>query len=330
MVGLARSLALALLASAALTAGVSGQTRTAVWIDTDPALGEPERDVDDGLALVQAFRLPTLDIRGVSVVFGNAPLDRGVPIARRVLDELGRRDMPVAAGAAGAGDLGRETEATRAMARALETGPLTILALGPATNVATVIRRHPTLASRITQVVAVAGRRPGQRFTTGTTNARGHRDFNFELDPEAFRVLLRAGVPLVLAPFEISSAVWIRDADLDRLAAGPPAAQMLVAPSRAWLGLWRRLWAVDGFNPFDTLAVGYVARPEGFVCEPLPIDIRVLPDDVTEPGVQGTAVREKPYLLVSSSLTGAAAKATYCSKAPPGFEDGLIEDLLRR
>jgi hypothetical protein len=54
-----------------------------VWLDTDPAIGEPDRDVDDGVALVQAFRSPELDIRGVSVVFGNAPLDRGMPIAVR-------------------------------------------------------------------------------------------------------------------------------------------------------------------------------------------------------------------------------------------------------
>ena len=60
-----------------------------VWIDTDPAVGEPERDVDDGLALVQAFHSPELDIRGVSVVFGNAPLDRGLPIARRLVGEYG-------------------------------------------------------------------------------------------------------------------------------------------------------------------------------------------------------------------------------------------------
>ncbi|MDH4066591.1 MAG: nucleoside hydrolase, partial [Acidobacteriota bacterium] len=294
MVVLARWLAVALLAAAGLVGGLSAQTRTPVWIDTDPALGEPDRDVDDGLALVQAFRLPALDIRGVSVVFGNAPLDRGVPIARRVLDALGQDRMPVAAGAAEAGDLGRETEASRALARALAAEPLTILALGPATNVATVIRLHPDLARRMTRVVAVAGRRPGQRFTTGTTNARGHRDFNFELDPESFRVILEAGVPLVLAPFEISSAVWLDDTDLARLAAGPPATRMLVDPSRAWLALWRRLWGVSGFNPFDTLAVGYVGRPDGFVCESLPVDIRVLPDDVTEPGVQGTVVAEKP------------------------------------
>ncbi|MDH4063127.1 MAG: hypothetical protein OEW19_01905, partial [Acidobacteriota bacterium] len=79
----------------------------------------------------------------------------------------------------------------------------------------------------------------------------------------------------------------------------------------------------------DTLAVGYVGRPDGFVCESLPVDIRVLPDDVTEPGVQGTVVAEKPYLLLSASFTGVRERATYCWTAPPGFKNRLIEELLR-
>src|SRR5678809_17905 len=76
-----------------------------VWIDTDPAIGEPERDVDDGLALVQAFHSPELVIRGVSVVFGNAELDRGLPIARRLVSEFGPPGLKVFEGAAKAGEL---------------------------------------------------------------------------------------------------------------------------------------------------------------------------------------------------------------------------------
>jgi pyrimidine-specific ribonucleoside hydrolase len=299
-----------------------------VWLDTDPAIGEPERDVDDGFALVQAFRSPELAIRGISVVFGNAPLDQGVPIARRLASEFGPAGLPVFAGAAGAADRGVETGASRALAGALREERLTILALGPATNVATVLERHPDLASRIVRIVAVAGRRPGQRFTTGTTNAKAHRDFNFELDPEAFRVLLASGVPLVLAPFEISSKIWVEAADLDRLASGPPAARALAAPARHWLALWHRLFGVQGFNPFDTLAVGYVASPAGFTCESLPVEMRTLPDDVTEPGMQGTVVDRKPYLLVASAI-GATSRALYCSDAPPGFKSDLLDRLMR-
>jgi inosine-uridine nucleoside N-ribohydrolase len=299
-----------------------------VWIDTDPALGEPERDVDDGFALIQAFRSPELAIRGVSVVFGNAPLHRGLPIAQRLVREHGPAGLPVYSGAAGADALGIETAASRALGDALRREPLTILVLGPATNVATALKDDPKLASRIIRVVAVAGRRPGQRFTTGTSNPKGHRDFNFESDPESFRVLLTARVPLVLAPFEISSKIWITRNDLDRLAAGPPSSQALAGPAREWLMLWQRLFGVDGFNPFDTLAVAYVVSSAGFECETLPVQIQALPDDVTEPGVQGTRVDTKPYLLISRTFD-APARAHYCSSAPDNFKSDLLDRLMR-
>ena len=302
--------------------------RVPVWIDTDPAIGEPERDVDDGLALVQAFHSPELDIRGVSVVFGNAELVRGLPIARRLVRDFGPPGLKVFRGASKASDV--ETDASRAMAAALRAAPLTILALGPVTNVATVLARHPELAARITRVIAVAGRRPGQRFTTGTSNAAGHRDFNFELDPRGFQRLLDSKVEIVLAPFEISSKIWMRTADLDRLAASRSAAsRALVAPSRAWLSMWGRLFGVDGFNPFDTLAVAYAISADGFTCEPLGARIDTLADDVTEPGVQGVKVDRKPYLLASNTFGAAAARVTYCSSAPATFKDDLLSRLTR-
>jgi inosine-uridine nucleoside N-ribohydrolase len=321
-----RMIAAAALMLAIALVGV-GAAAVPVWIDTDPAIGEPERDVDDGVALVQAFHSPELDIRGVSVVFGNAALDRGLPIARRLVADYGPAGLGVFSGAAAAADITRETDASRALAAALRAEPLTIVALGPATNIATVLSKHPELASRITRVIAVAGRRPGQRFTTGTANKAGHRDFNFELDPHAFQILLDSKVEIVLAPFEISSKIWLRAEDLDRLAASRSvAARSLAAPARQWLALWKKLFAVDGFNPFDTLAVAYAISANGFACEPLMARIETLPDDVTEPGVQGVKVDRKPYLLAASRLPGAVARVSYCSSAPATFK----EDLLRR
>jgi pyrimidine-specific ribonucleoside hydrolase len=309
---------------------VSGQPRAqAVWIDTDPAVGEPERDVDDGLALVQAFHSPEIEIRGISVVFGNAPLDRAVPIARTIAERFGPDRLQVFAGAASDNDLGRETEAGRALAAALAREPLSILALGPATNVASLVQARPDLRTRIQRIVAVAGRRPGRRFTTGTANPAGHRDFNFELDPKAFEILLAARVPLVLAPFEISSKVWIRDPDLRQLEQGGSAARWLAAPARDWLGLWRKLFAVDGFNPFDTLAVAYVTHPGMLACERVPASIAVLADDVTEAGVQGTKVREKPYLIVSRDASG-LSEVTYCYDVDAAFKSMLLARLARR
>jgi inosine-uridine nucleoside N-ribohydrolase len=320
--------AFVILVLAGLARSQAAGPRVAVWIDTDPAIGETDRDVDDGLALIQAFHSPELHIKGISVVFGNAPLDRGLPIANRLVREFGPRGLKVYGGATAPADPPVETDASRALATALAQARLTVLALGPMTNVAAVLAWHPELASRINRVIAVAGRRPGQRFTTGTTNPQGHRDFNFELDPRGFQRLLDSNVEVVLAPFEISSKVWIRGDDLERLAESrSAAARSLVAPSRAWLALWTRLFGVDGFNPFDTLAVAYAVSAHGFSCEVLPARIDTLADDVTEPGVQGTRVEKKPYLLAAANLGDARARVTYCSTAPPGFKADLLSRL---
>jgi inosine-uridine nucleoside N-ribohydrolase len=73
-----------------------------------------------------------------------------LPIARRLVKNYGPPRLRVFEGAAKARDLGTETAASRALAAALRAGPLTILALGPATNVATVLSKHPDLAPRVT------------------------------------------------------------------------------------------------------------------------------------------------------------------------------------
>jgi pyrimidine-specific ribonucleoside hydrolase len=130
-------------------------------------------------------------------------------------------------------------------------------------------------------------------------NTNGHRDFNFEQDPDAFRVLLASNVPLTLAPFEISSEVWITEEDLGRLRRGPVSARWILGPAQAWLTLWKRTFGVDGFNPFDTLAVARVTSPSLLTCEVLPARINVLPDDITEARMQGVAAPQNPYLFVA-------------------------------
>lgn len=299
--------------------------RAAVWIDTDPSLGLPNKDVDDGLALIQAFHSPELAVRGVSAVFGNASLDHSFPIAQDVTTRFGPPELAVYSGAAHATELGQETAASRALEAALKREKLTILVLGPATNIATVLKNHPELSDQVIEIVAVAGRRPGQRFTTGTKNHKAHRDLNFELDPAAFQVLLDSPAPLTLTPFEVSSKVWIEKSDLDRLARGGPAGRYLAHAARDWLKLWRDVFEVPGFNPFDTLAVGRLAVPGLIRCEPLQARIETLSDDVTEEKMQGTRSATKPYLL-ATPLSAAGRRVLYCGQPEESFK----EDLLRR
>ncbi len=306
-----------------LMAGGLACASVPVWIDTDPSVARGGHEVDDGFALIQAFHSPDLTVRGVSVVFGNAPLSEGLAIARHLVRDFGRPGLEVASGAASANDLGVETDATRALAAALRREKLVILMLGPATNVATLLRVHPELRKRIKKIVAVAGRRPNQRFSP-SPNAPAFRDFNFELDAPGFQVLLDARVPLVLAPWEISSKVWMRAPDLVDLRASNASLAWVLDAAADWLAYWKDNLAVEGFNPFDTLAVAYVISAQGFQCDRLHVGIELRPDDtVTEPGAPS-----KPYLLVDRSMP-TQQTALYCSEAPPSFHDKLLKLLAK-
>jgi pyrimidine-specific ribonucleoside hydrolase len=256
-------------------------------------------------------------------VFGNAPLEEAFPIGQRLVRDFGPRHLPVYRGASSAQERGKETDASRALAQALAHEHLTILVIGPATNIATVIEKHPELSKQINQIIAVAGRRPHQRFLA-SPNARPFRDFNFEMDPEAFRVLLDSSVPLVLVPWEISSKVWVRASDLERMRASNGSLRWVIDAASDWLAHWKKDYDVDGFNPFDTLAVGYARAPSSFSCESLPVAIQVLPDDTVKPNEPHAP--EKPYLIASHTLK-ANRSALYSSQAPKEFASQLVRVL---
>jgi purine nucleosidase len=250
-----------------------------VWIDTDAACGQGSwRDPDDCLALLAALSRGDLDVVGVSTVFGNASLDTTDATARELVGrfiESGGRAVPVYRGcgrAAPACPAGQDADS--ALRRAIEQGPLTILALGPLTNVALAL--GPAAANRPdVHVLAVMGRRPGHRFhpTEGRSTAAllfGHgpvfRDLNFALDPQAATSVLGAAVPLTLIPYEAARGVPLGEDDLDRVGRQGTLGAWVAARSRGWLEQWRRAVGLDAFYPFDLVAVMYLIAPDGFDC----------------------------------------------------------------
>lgn len=290
-----------------------------VWLDVDPANNVGE--IDDGLTMIQAFHSPELRVRGVSVVFGNAPLRYAVAAAINVVRAFGPEGMEIHTGAASGEEFGEDNDAVRAMAAALRERPMTILALGPVTNVGTLVRLHPELAGRIEAIFVVAGRRPGQRFiNTELGRDTFPRDFNFEMDVPAMQAILDTGIPLVLAPWEVSSHVWVTGRELAALSrTGPPGAY-IHATSQHWLHSWRERRGVDAFNPYDTLAVGWLTHP-GLI-EAMPVTVRIQEDvDERDPS------RTKSYLLVRPEVGSSGRGATYLYRAKPGFKRVLLERL---
>lgn len=296
--------------------------QTDVWLDVDTSIGLPQGEVDDGLALIQAFHSPELNIRGISVVFGNTELEKAVPIARDLVAKFGPASMQVHPGAASAEEFGKSNDAVRSMAAALREKPLTILALGPVTNAGSLIKLHPELHEKIERIVMVAARRPGQQFRTGT-GAQPHRDFNFELDPAAMQALLDTKIELVFAPWEVSSKVWITAADLKSLSGRGASGAFIADACQSWIDMWKERFNVDGFNPFDTLAVGWVTHPELIETVKAGIWIEERPDDRA---TEGETPAMKPYLLIDPSRDD-LRQAIYCHTPKLEFKNLLMKRL---
>lgn len=303
-------------------AEVSGR----LWIDTDAACGHGARtDPDDCLAIALLARGAGDRIAGISVVAGNASLEvverTTRELAARLSAELGRT-LPVHAG-------------TDGLTAALEEGPLTVVGLGPLTNLAAVLDARPELRSRVKLIVAVMGRRPGHIFHpaegAGGGMLLGHgpvfRDFNFEMDVTAATRIVALGLPLTLVPYDAARPIEISAADLDRLAAAGGAAAWVAERSRAWLSYWRTDIGRQGFSPFDALAAAYVIEPRQFGCaevhawigeDPKPFILFRRPSALLVG--QGDVRPEKPR---------ARGSARYCAEASAGIKPWLVEQLAR-
>jgi len=171
--------------------------RLRVWIETDAACGLGRyADVGDCFILASLLASSTVEVVGIAAVFGRVDVGQAYGAINDLLWRLERKGTsapPVYQGAASASGLGRGTEASRALARELEHGPLTVLALGPLTNVATALLAEPALAPRA-EIVTLA--------ELGTGGAAGRRvrfvDEGLGAGPGAFEAALAVQVPLTL------------------------------------------------------------------------------------------------------------------------------------
>ncbi|MYE44112.1 MAG: nucleoside hydrolase [Acidobacteria bacterium] len=312
-------LAAALLAGACAGAADPPPPSRAVWLDVDPAVMPGGHEPDDGVAMVQAFHSPELRVAGVSVVFGNAPVDRGYPIAREVVARFAPEDVGVYKGSAAASP--DPTPASRALIAALEVEPLTVLALGPATNVAAALRERPDLADRIETAVLVIGRRAGEALTFpgGGPNLL---DFNFELDPAAAEVVVGSGAPVVLTPFELAAKLPI-DAEEWFSVWDTPFGEFFRRPIEDYLDWFGDNYGRRATYPFDSFAVSFLVAPELLGCDRTSVVVREGPADG-----YSDAGETKPWLVRTDAPEG--WPVTWCHTPDPQLKEELLRRLAGR
>lgn len=299
-----------------------------IWFDTDIMIGLPERgprEVDDGITLMMALRQKNIHIEAISIITN---IEYGEAVTHKLLNWYHTgAPIPVYKGSDLANDLGTENDATIALAQALRKEKLSILALGPTTNIATVIKNHPELAAQIEEIVFCIGRTSGLEFRPGLGNYPVG-DFNFEKDPASMKIILSTDIPLVFSGFECSCSVLLGTIDIDRLKDGDEGDTWVYEQLIPWIERAKKLFGVDGFIPYDTTPLGYFTHPEYFkYYEDIPVEIHVRPND-TLPAGRDLRL-EKEYLEVSYGFNS-TRKVKYAYRTLPGFEEIVIKSVLRR
>jgi len=223
---------------------------TALFIDSDVALGSPFGDVDDAYAIAAVLR-SRVKVEALSAVFGNS----FEPWAHRnlkVLAPLCGYEGPILHGASTW--WARESEASRFLA-SLDR-PVRVLALGPLTNLALALRTNPAAAKHITEIILVATnlsvRWPAARFV----------DFNQWKDPRALRAVLGSSIPLTIVPCDVARRLRATSEEVAQLP-GQLGAH-LSRYSRRWFLRARWLKHVDSVPIWDLSAALFAVNPALF------------------------------------------------------------------
>ncbi|MCL6462836.1 MAG: nucleoside hydrolase [Flavobacterium micromati] len=300
------------------------QAQTKVWFDTDIMIGMPDkeaREVDDGITLIMALKQPQIEIVGISNI---TYVDYGFGVINKILNWHNKGNaIPVYKGSAFANDLGTENDATKALYQALKKEKLTILALGPMTNIATLIKNHPDIIPQIEKIAICAARTPGLPFNPGNGKLNVF-DYNYEFDTASMEILLNSTIPLEFAGYEPSSYTHIGNIDLASLDLANEADKWLFDIVQPWMELNEKYFGVRGFIPFDCSTLGLVTHPEYFTYyENIPIKVTYKKNDAL--AIQP----DKPYknFLEVSYKFKTKKKVKYAIRALQGFEEKILETL---
>ena len=251
-------------------------------MDTVPTILDCDPGHDDMVAILLAAADPRIHLLAITTVAGNGTLERTTHNARAVCSLAGIREVPIAAGAPGPlvgtlrtaahvhGESGLEgaelptpdvplarEHAVELMARLLgeSAQPVTLVPTGPLTNVALLLRTHPELTERVSEIVLMGG-------STDAGNVEPLAEFNIHVDPEAAAVVFSSGLPVTMCGLNVTHQALATDEVLGRLRAlGTPLADTVVRLLGFFRDRYRDIWGLPAPPVHDPVAVARVIDP---------------------------------------------------------------------
>lgn len=259
-------------------------------LDTDPG-------IDDALALFLALASPEVQLEAITTVAGNVSIEHTTRNALTLLELAGRPEIPVARGCAGpllsapveaadvhgsnglGGVILPEPQKRPVVQHAVdlliekimaEPGEITLVAVGPLTNLAVALRREPRLAQTVHEVVIMGGalRVPGNITPTA--------EFNIFVDPHAAHVVLHAGWPIRLVSLDTTTRTLLKRELVEQLAAnGSPVTTLMQRMVAYYCDIFGGARQLDAIQMHDPLCLAAAFRPDLLTWQEAYVDVEL-------------------------------------------------------
>ena len=256
-----------------------------VIIDCDPG-------IDDAIALTMALFDPRLEVLAVTAVAGNVSAEQATRNVQAIIEQLDPPRYP-RLGAASEGlamvdnrqiygedglgnagfvssQLARQHPAEKLICDEVRAAPgeVTLVCLGPLTNIAAALAREPQLISMLGRLVIMGG------SVNGVGNVTASAEYNIYFDPHSARQVFRSPTTKTLIPLDVTTQVtWSLDL-LDQLPAESTRAGNLLRKTLPFLfRTYRREMGLEGIHLHDAVAMAAVVHPELFTTRDLSGDV---------------------------------------------------------
>jgi purine nucleosidase len=261
-----------------------------IIIDTDPG-------IDDACAILLALASPDISVEGLTIVHGNCSLEQGTKNALSVLELADASDIPVAQGCevplVQPSLLAPETHGDTGLGYAklpeprtkptvqhgidflikkimAAPGEITVLAIGPLTNIALAIRQEPRIVHAVKELIIMGGAIRHEGNTTALA------EFNTYVDPHAAHIVYHAGMPTTLVPLDVTYQCILTQSDVQQMREiDSPITKFVEDATRFYMEFHDEYQSIQGCVINDPLALALTFLPELCTYRALPVDVDI-------------------------------------------------------